>query len=120
MKEFGPSRRREGLEALAEGLLHLLEGHGWTVVREADAAPTSPRPGRILKSVTRRKLLRRVDLAEIVGVSRQRANVLSQRPDFPKPVDHDVRGDLWAASDNRAWARTYPFGSRRWGARSRR
>jgi hypothetical protein len=36
VEEFGASPRREGLEALAQGLLHLLEGHAWTVVRLGD------------------------------------------------------------------------------------
>ena len=33
VEELGASRRREGLEALAEGLLHVLEGHDRTLVR---------------------------------------------------------------------------------------
>jgi hypothetical protein len=36
VKEFGTSRRRECLEPLAEGVLHLLESHGQTLVRRND------------------------------------------------------------------------------------
>jgi hypothetical protein len=35
--QFGASRRRQGLEASSERGLHLVEGHGWTLVVEADA-----------------------------------------------------------------------------------
>lgn len=66
-------------------------------------------------AVTRRKLLRLVDVAELLGVSKQRADQLRRQPDFPVPVDRWARGDLWAASDVRRWASTYAEGSRRWG-----
>jgi hypothetical protein len=42
--ELGASRRREGLEPLAESLLHLLEDHTSTVVSRADR--WRKRPGR--------------------------------------------------------------------------
>jgi hypothetical protein len=69
------------------------------------------------RTVTRRMLIRLVDLAAIVGVSHQRASVLRRRPDFPEPVDQDGLGELWAAGEIRAWTRAYPFGARRWGPR---
>jgi hypothetical protein len=47
--------------------------------------------------VTRRKLLRVVEIAEFLGVSKQRADQLRREPDFPAPVDRWARGDLWAA-----------------------
>jgi len=67
--------------------------------------------------VTRRKLYRLADIARIVGVSQQRADQLRWRPDFPAPVDRWAKGDLWAASEVRHWARTYDGGDRRWGPR---
>ena len=66
----------------------------------------------------RRKLLRVVDIAELLGVSKQRADQLRQRSDFPAPVDRWARGDLWAAADVRRWARTFDGGAARWGPRS--
>jgi hypothetical protein len=38
VQEFSASRRRERLEPLPEGLLHLLEGQGWTPISRADPA----------------------------------------------------------------------------------
>jgi predicted DNA-binding transcriptional regulator AlpA len=40
--------------------------------------------------VTRRKLLRVVEIAEILGMSKQRADQLRREPDFPAPVDRWV------------------------------
>jgi hypothetical protein len=37
--------------------------------------------------MTRRKLLRVVEIAELLGVSKQRADQLRREPDFPAPVD---------------------------------
>jgi hypothetical protein len=47
---------------------------------------------RILLTMTRRKVLRVVDIAEILGVSKQRADQLRREPDFPAPVDRWARG----------------------------
>jgi predicted DNA-binding transcriptional regulator AlpA len=68
--------------------------------------------------MTRRKLLRIVEFAEILGVSKQRADQLRLDPDFPAPVDRWARGDLWAAADVRRWPQTYAGGAARWGPRS--
>ena len=65
--------------------------------------------------MTRRKLLRLVDIAELVGVSRQRVSVLRRRADFPIRSTGMGMATFWAAGDVRAWARTYDGGTRRWG-----
>jgi predicted DNA-binding transcriptional regulator AlpA len=70
-----------------------------------------------MQTMTRRKLFRLVDIAEILGVSKQRADQLCRDPDFPAPVDRWARGELWAAADVRRWARTYAGGAARWGER---
>jgi predicted DNA-binding transcriptional regulator AlpA len=67
--------------------------------------------------MTRRKLIRLIDIAELLGVSKQRAHQLAWEEGFPAPVDRWSRGDLWAASEVRRWARRYEGGSVRWGAR---
>jgi prophage regulatory protein len=68
--------------------------------------------------VTRRNLLRLVDIAEILGVTKQRVDQLRRRPDFPSPVDSWARGDLWSATEVRRWAVAYLGGDLRWGAQS--
>ena len=72
---------------------------------------------RILRTVTRRRLLRVGEIAEILGVSKQRADQLRREPDFPAPVGRWARGDLWTAADFRRWARTYAGGAARWAKR---
>jgi hypothetical protein len=66
----------------------------------------------------RRKLVRIVDIANLLGVSKQRADQLRHRADFPKPVGRWARGKLWAGPDVRGWARTYRVGTSRWGPRT--
>jgi len=55
------------------------------------------------KARKRRKLLRVVEIAEILGVSKQRADQLRREPDFPAPVDRRARRNLWAAADVGPW-----------------
>jgi len=61
------------------------------------------------------ELLRLADVARIVGVSYERARQLRHQPGFPEPVGRRGKGELWAASDVRRWARTHDGGDRRWG-----
>jgi predicted DNA-binding transcriptional regulator AlpA len=61
-----------------------------------------------------RKTLRLLEIAELLGVSRQYAHQLRRRPDFPAPVERYSRGNLWAASDVKRWARRFEGGSARW------
>ena len=58
-------------------------------------------------------MLRLVQIAALLGVSKQRADQLRRLPDFPGPVDRWTRGDLWSASDLRGWARTHNVGDAR-------
>ena len=41
----------------------------------------------------------------MLGVSRQRAAVLTERKDFPKPLDRIAAGPVWARTDVSKWAR---------------
>jgi hypothetical protein len=66
-------------------------------------------------SVTRRKLLKVADIGPLLGVPPTSGSAPS--PSFPAPVDRWARGDLWAASNVRRWARMYKGGSARWGRR---
>jgi len=58
------------------------------------------------EQMTPRKLRRLIEIAQLLGVSKQRADQLRRQEDFPDPVDRWARGDLWAAADVRRWART--------------
>nr|MDT0656482.1 hypothetical protein [Micromonospora sp. DSM 115978] len=44
------------------------------------------------------------EVAAFLGVSRQRAAVLVDRPDFPAPIDTLTVGRIWSAGDVRTYA----------------
>jgi hypothetical protein len=44
------------------------------------------------------------EVAAYLGVSRQRAAILVDRPDFPAPIDTLTVGRIWDAADVRAYA----------------
>lgn len=44
------------------------------------------------------------EVADYLGVSRQRAAILVDRPDFPAPIDTLTVGRIWDASEVRAYA----------------
>lgn len=64
------------------------------------------------------KLLKLVDIAQLLGVTKQRAHQLSKRRRFPAPAASYGRGLLWRQSDVQRWAGDYRGGAARWGARS--
>ncbi|WP_239341496.1 AlpA family transcriptional regulator [Frankia sp. CiP3] len=47
------------------------------------------------------------ELAEMMGVSRTRADQLSRRESFPEPAVHHARVRLWDEAEVREWIRTY-------------
>lgn len=63
--------------------------------------------------------LRLVDIAALLGVSKQRADQLRRDSLFPPPSARYALGFLWSASDVQAWLRLYRGGAARWGPRSR-
>jgi hypothetical protein len=46
------------------------------------------------------------EIAALLGVSRQRANQLTKREDFPRPLDRLAAGPVWKYSDIKRWARS--------------
>ncbi|MDG4767358.1 DNA-binding protein [Solwaraspora sp. WMMD406] len=44
------------------------------------------------------------EVADCLGVSRQRAAILVDRPDFPAPIATLTVGRIWLAADVRAYA----------------
>jgi hypothetical protein len=48
--------------------------------------------------------MRLVDIAELLGVTKQRAHQIAEEKGFPAPLERDGRGRLWARRDVQAWA----------------
>lgn len=82
----------EALERLgAPGEIELLEVEPWG--REVERTP---------------ELLGASDVAEILGISRQRVyQLLEERADFPRPAAGLARGWLWRRGEVEAWAARY-------------
>jgi len=45
------------------------------------------------------------EIADLLGVSRQRANQIAAKEDFPKPIDRIAAGPVWKDADVKAWAK---------------
>jgi predicted DNA-binding transcriptional regulator AlpA len=45
------------------------------------------------------------EIAQLLGVSRQRVTQLAAHPDFPPPAQELVMGKVWLRSDIESWAR---------------
>jgi hypothetical protein len=56
---------------------------------------------------SRSKTVRIVEIAELLGVSKQRAHQIADEPGFPGPVAEDGRGRLWSRREVRVWAKTW-------------
>jgi predicted DNA-binding transcriptional regulator AlpA len=51
-------------------------------------------------------LMGTTEVAELLGVSRQRADQLSRSEEFPAPVGEIAAGRIWLRSEVEAWARS--------------
>ena len=51
--------------------------------------------------------IRLVEIAERLGVSKQRTHQLADEPGFPAPVERDGRGRLWDRREIQSWARAW-------------
>jgi predicted DNA-binding transcriptional regulator AlpA len=49
--------------------------------------------------------LRLIEIAELLGVSKQRAHQIAAEPGFPDQVAEDGRGRLWNRREVAAWAK---------------
>jgi predicted DNA-binding transcriptional regulator AlpA len=58
--------------------------------------------------------IRLVDIARLLGVSKQRVHQLASEGLLPAPVGRDSRGRLWSRQEVQAWARREWWGSRPW------
>jgi predicted DNA-binding transcriptional regulator AlpA len=45
------------------------------------------------------------EIAEMLGVTRQRVHQLTKAPEFPRPVAELSAGSIWAREDVERWAR---------------
>jgi predicted DNA-binding transcriptional regulator AlpA len=53
------------------------------------------------------RTLRVIDIAELLGVSKQRAYQIADDPGFPAPVAEDGRGRLWDRRKVQGWQRRW-------------
>jgi hypothetical protein len=62
-----------------------------------------------MASTTRRSQIpiRLVEIAELLGVSKQRAHQLAGEPGFPPQVAEDVHGRVWSRYEVQAWAKVW-------------
>lgn len=58
----------------------------------------------ILGPVKIPRLVGATEIADHLGVSRQRVQQLSHDPGFPEPVERLRMGNVWTLDDVRAWA----------------
>ena len=56
---------------------------------------------------SRSKTVRIIEIAELLGVSKQRAHQIADAPGFPVPVAEDARGRLWDRREVKAWAKEW-------------
>jgi predicted DNA-binding transcriptional regulator AlpA len=54
---------------------------------------------------SRTELVIAADIAERLEISRARVSVISKRSDFPRPVGHLGRSDVWHWASVERWAR---------------
>ena len=53
------------------------------------------------------RTIRVVEIAELLGVTKQRAHQLAAEDEFPAPVTQDGRGRLWDRREVTAWAKRW-------------
>jgi predicted DNA-binding transcriptional regulator AlpA len=58
----------------------------------------------LLCFVKRSPGIRLVEIAELLGVTKQRAHQIADEPGFPAPVVEDGHGRVWDRLEVRAWA----------------
>jgi hypothetical protein len=58
-------------------------------------------------SGNRSKTVRIIEIAELLGVSKQRAHQIADEEGFAAPIAEDGRGRLWNRREATAWARVW-------------
>jgi predicted DNA-binding transcriptional regulator AlpA len=53
------------------------------------------------------RTVRIAEIAELLGVTHQRASVIVRQPGFPKPIGREGQSRLWDRREVTAWAKTW-------------
>jgi predicted DNA-binding transcriptional regulator AlpA len=56
---------------------------------------------------SRSKTVRIIEIAELLGVTKQRAHQIAEENGFPAPLAEDVRGRVWSRYKVQAWAKRW-------------
>jgi predicted DNA-binding transcriptional regulator AlpA len=59
------------------------------------------------RSLIRRTTIRAAEIAELLGVTKQRAHQIAEEKGFPAPPAEDTRGRVWSRYEVQAWARRW-------------
>jgi predicted DNA-binding transcriptional regulator AlpA len=51
--------------------------------------------------------IRLVEIAELLGVTKQRAHQIAEEKGFPAPLAKDGRGRVWSRYEVQAWAKRW-------------
>jgi hypothetical protein len=92
---FG-ARRSYAVEPLDTYRFPVIRGTGAGRMRDEDPA-LMPKPS----------MLRLVDIAELLGATKQRAHQIAEEKGFPAPLAEDARGRVWSRYQVQAWAKRW-------------
>jgi predicted DNA-binding transcriptional regulator AlpA len=56
---------------------------------------------------SRSKTVRIIEIAELLGVTKQRAHQIAEEKGFPAPLAEDARGRVWSRREVAAWAKRW-------------
>jgi predicted DNA-binding transcriptional regulator AlpA len=59
------------------------------------------------ETMTKAATVRLIEIAELLGVSKQRAHQIADELGFPSPVERDGRSRLWSRREVAAWAKAW-------------
>lgn len=51
--------------------------------------------------------IRLIEIAELLGVTKQRAHQIAQEKGFPAPLGEDAHGRVWSRYEVQAWPRRW-------------
>ena len=81
------------------------------LIEQAPAHPAHARRGTchpsMIEPMPKSTTMRLIEIAELLGVTKQRAHQIASQPAFPTPVGEDHRGWLWDRREVTEWAKTW-------------
>jgi hypothetical protein len=57
--------------------------------------------------MTKAATVRLIGIAELLGVTKQRAHQIAEEKGFPAPLAEDVSGRVWSRNDVQTWAKAW-------------